>query len=83
MCNKNVDLCIKTIQILCLIIKSYYNHNKDLKVIIIRCTQKKSIKLVCKSEILRVFEAKAKLKMLSKECKSKTNAKEKEKCKIF
>ena len=24
--------------------KSYYNHNKDLKAIIIRCTQKKSIK---------------------------------------
>ena len=32
---------------------------------------------VCESEMLRVFEAKAKLKMLSKECESKTYVKEK------
>ena len=38
---------------------------------------------VCESEIFRVFEAKAKLKMLSKECESETYAKEKEKCEMF
>ena len=38
---------------------------------------------VCKSEMLRVFEAKAKLKMLSKECESETFVKEKEKCEMF
>ena len=34
---------------------------------------------VCESEMLRVFEAKAKLKMLSKECESETYVNEKEK----
>ena len=38
---------------------------------------------VCKSEMLRVLEAKAKLKMLSKECESETYVKEKEKCEMF
>ena len=38
---------------------------------------------VCESEMLRVFEAKAKLKMLSKKCESKMYVKEKEKCKMF
>ena len=38
---------------------------------------------VCESEMLRVFEAKAKLKMLSKERESETYAKEKEKCEMF
>ena len=38
---------------------------------------------VCEGEMLRVFEAKAKLKMLSKECESETYVKEKEKCKMF
>ena len=38
---------------------------------------------VCESKMLRVFEAKAKLKMLSKECESETYVKEKEKCKMF
>ena len=37
----------------------------------------------CESEMLRVFEAKAKLKMFSKECESETYVKEKEKCEIF
>ena len=32
---------------------------------------------VCQSEMLKVFEAKAKLKMLSKECESETYVKEK------
>ena len=34
---------------------------------------------MCESEMLRVFEAKAKLKMLSKVCKNETYVKEKEK----
>ena len=34
---------------------------------------------VCGSEMLRVFEAKAKLKMLNKECESEMYVKEKEK----
>ena len=38
---------------------------------------------VCKSEMLRVFETKAKLKMLSKECECEMYVKEKEKCEIF
>ena len=39
---------------------------------------------VCESEMLRVFEAKAKLKMmLSKECQSETYVKQKEKCEMF
>ena len=38
---------------------------------------------VCESEMLRVFEAKAKLKMLSKECEIETYVKEKEKCEMF
>ena len=38
---------------------------------------------VCKSEMLRVFEAKAKLKMLSKECESEAYVEEKEKCEMF
>ena len=29
-------LCLKTMQILCLMIKSYYDHNKNLKVTIMR-----------------------------------------------
>ena len=37
-------LCLKTMQILCLMIKSYYDDNKNLKVTIMRCTQKKSIR---------------------------------------
>ena len=36
--------CLKTIKIHCLIIKPYYDHNKDLKPIMM-CTQKKSTKL--------------------------------------
>ena len=35
------------------------------------------------SKMLRVFEAKAKLKMLSKECESETYVKEKETCEMF
>ena len=38
---------------------------------------------VCESEVLRVFEAKAKGKMLSKECERETHVKEKEKCEMF
>ena len=38
---------------------------------------------VCKTEMLRVFKAKAKLKMLSKECESEAYVKEKEKCEMF
>ena len=38
---------------------------------------------VCESEMLRLFKAKAKLKMLSKECESETYVKEKEKCKMI
>ena len=38
---------------------------------------------VCESEMLRVFEAKAKLKMLSKECESEICVKEKEKYEMF
>ena len=38
---------------------------------------------VCESEMLRVFEAKAKLKMLSKECESEMYVKEKEKYEMF
>ena len=38
---------------------------------------------VCESEMLKVFEGKAKLKMLSKECESETYVKEKEKCEMF
>ena len=33
--------------------------------------------------MLRVFEAKVKLKMLSKECESEMYVKEKEKCEMF
>ena len=33
--------------------------------------------------MLRVFEAKVKLKMLSKECESQTNVEEKEKCEML
>ena len=40
-------------------------------------------KIVCESETLRVLEAKAKLKMLSKECESETYVKEKEKCEML
>ena len=39
--------------------------------------------IVCESEMLRVFEAKAKLKMLSKECESEMYVEEKEKCEVF
>ena len=38
---------------------------------------------VCESEMLRVSEAKAKLKMLSKECESEMYVKEKEKYEMF
>ena len=38
---------------------------------------------VCESEILRVFEAKPKLKMLNKECESEMYVKEKEQCEMF
>ena len=38
---------------------------------------------VCESEMLRVFEVKPKLKLLSKERESETYMKEKEKCKMF
>ena len=38
---------------------------------------------VCEIEMLRVFEAKAKLKMLSKECEIETYVKEKEKWEMF
>ena len=38
---------------------------------------------VCESEMLRVFEAKVKLKMLSKECESEMYVKEKEKYERF
>ena len=38
---------------------------------------------VCESEVLRVFEAKAKWKLLSKECERETFVKEKEKCEMF
>ena len=41
MCNKK-DLCLKTIQIACLMIKPYQNHKKDLKVTIIMYTLNKS-----------------------------------------
>ena len=44
-CVKNANLCSKTIRILYLMMKSYQNYNKDLKVIIIRFTQKKLIRL--------------------------------------
>ena len=33
--------------------------------------------------MLRVFEAKVKLKMISKECENETYVKEKEKCEMF
>ena len=39
--------------------------------------------IVCESEMLRVFEAKAKLKMLIKECESEMYVEEKEKCEMF
>ena len=39
--------------------------------------------IVCESGMLRVLEAKAKLKILSKECESETCVKEKEKCLLF
>ena len=39
--------------------------------------------IVCESEMLRAFEKKAKLKMLSKECESDMYLKEKEKCEMF
>ena len=38
---------------------------------------------VCESEMLRVFEVKPKLKLLSKERESETYMKEKEKCNMF
>ena len=38
---------------------------------------------VCKSEMLKVCEAKATLKMISKECGSEMYVKEKERCEIF
>ena len=38
---------------------------------------------LCESEILRVFEAKAKLKMLRKKCENEMYVKEKEKCEMF
>ena len=37
----------------------------------------------CESEMLKVCEAKATLKMLSKECKREMYVKEKEKCEMF
>ena len=39
--------------------------------------------IVCESEMLKVLEAKVKLKMLSKKCESETYVKEKEKCEMF
>ena len=38
---------------------------------------------VCANEMLRLFKAKAKLKMLSKKCESKMCVKEKEKYEMF
>ena len=38
---------------------------------------------VCESEILRVFEANMKLKMLSTKCESEAYVKEKEECEMF
>ena len=39
--------------------------------------------IVCESEMLKVLEAKVKLKKLSKKCESETYEKEKEKCEMF
>ena len=39
--------------------------------------------IVCESEILKVLEVKAKLKILSKKCESETYVKEKGKCEMF
>ena len=44
-CLIKLELMFENYKILCLMMKSYYNRNKDLKVIIIRCTQKMLIKL--------------------------------------
>ena len=44
-CTIKKDLCLKIIKITCLMIKLYYNHNKDLKVIIIMYILNKSIEL--------------------------------------
>ena len=41
-CVIKKDLCLKTIQIACLMIKPYQNHKKDLKVTIIMYTLNKS-----------------------------------------
>ena len=39
--------------------------------------------IMCESEMLKVFEAKAKLKKLSKVCERETYVKEKERCEMF
>ena len=39
--------------------------------------------IVCESEMLKVLEVKAKLKMLSKKWESETYVKEKQKCEMF
>ena len=41
------------------------------------------MQLKCATEMLRVFEAKAKLKMLTKECESEMYVREKEKYEMF
>ena len=38
---------------------------------------------VCESEMLKICEAKATLKMLSKDCESEMYVKEQEKCEMF
>ena len=42
-----------------------------------------NVTIMCESEMLRVFEAKAKLKKLSKECERETYVKEKERWEMF
>ena len=44
-CIIKKDLCLKTIWIVCLMIKSCYNRNKDLKVIVTMYILNKSITL--------------------------------------
>ena len=61
------------------------NDNKGLQISdrVLTFPYKANAIKVCESEMLREFEAKAKLKMLSKECESETYVKEKEKCEMF